>query len=76
MNTDTVTQKKGRKSRYETEFDAAVKLQYSLMVMRTGEEPELPSAMEKRLGVEAAKQKMLELNTELEEFQLTMAHNE
>ena len=73
MNAATITQKKGRKPAYETEFDAAVKLQYQLIFMRTGEEPELPSELEKRIGKEAAQEKIMAQNMELENIQIAMA---
>ena len=59
-----------RRPRWETNYDAAVKEQWALEIMRTGEEPELPSAMEKRIGVEEAKKKMLALKAELEQLQM------
>ena len=61
--------KREKKVRGESEYDAAVKRQYNLILLRTGEEPELPSAMEKRIGVDAAKKEILALKVELEELQ-------
>ena len=58
--------KREKKVKGESEYDAAVKRQYNLILLRTGEEPELPSAMEKRMGVDAAKKEILALKAELE----------
>ena len=64
--------KEKKKVRGESEYDAAVKRQYNLILLRTGEEPELPSAMEKRMGVDAAKKEILALKAELEELQINV----
>ena len=53
----------------ETDYDAAVKIQYQLNFMRTGEEPELPSALRKRIGEEAADQELLAREEELQRLQ-------
>ena len=83
MNTTVAQKKMGRKPKAQTkpettqettseiDFNTAVKLQYQLTLMRTGEEPELPSAMEKRIGVEATKKKMQALHAELVTLQMS-----